>query len=84
MKQKVLISSQFTEYAQHQVLHQMQQQIYKSLPSIKSFLHNFELETEVTINWKLLLVTDLNKFRVIGLLRFRKGILPSHWLNFVF
>ena len=47
-----------------------------------SFSHNFKPKTEVIIDYKLLLVTELNKFGVIGLLHFHKWILPSHWLSF--
>ena len=42
------------------------------------FLHNFTLITEVIINQKSLLVTELNKFGVTGLVHFHKGILPCH------
>ena len=47
-----------------------------------SFLNNFKLKTEVTIDLKVLLVTELNRSGVIGLLYillFHKVILPSHW-----
>ena len=47
-----------------------------------SFLHNLKLKTEVIIGQKLLMVIELNKFGVIGLIHFHKGILPSHWPNF--
>ena len=50
----ILISSQFTEYVQHQVFYQMQQQIHK-------FLY-FKLKTEVIIDLKSFLVTELSKF----------------------
>ena len=40
---------QFTEYDKHQVLHEIQQQIHKSLLS-HFLLHNFKLKTEGTIN----------------------------------
>ena len=32
------------------------------------FLHNFKVKTKVTIDQKSLLVTELNKFAVIGLI----------------
>ena len=41
---------------------------------ISFFLHNFKLKTEVIID----------KFGVIGLLHFHKGILPSHEAEFLF
>ena len=37
-------------------------------------IHNFKLKTEVTIDLKSLLVIELNKFGVIGLLHFHKEI----------
>ena len=46
-----------------------------------SFLHNFKLKTEVIIDLKVLLVTELNRSGVIGLLYillFHEAILPSH------
>ena len=46
--------------------------------------HNFKLKTEVAIDSKSLLVTELNKFGVTGLLRFQKGISPSHVAKFPF
>ena len=45
--------------------------------------HNFKLKTEV-IDKKSLLVTELNKVGVIGLLHFYKGILQSHVTEFPF
>ena len=47
-----------------------------------SFSHSFKPKTGVIVDYKLLLVTELNKFGVIGLLHFHKRILPSHRLNF--
>ena len=49
-----------------------------------SFFHNFKLKTEVNIDYKSLLVTELNKFRVIELLHFHKGILQSNVAEFTF
>ena len=48
-----------------------------------SFLHNFKLKTEVIIDEKSLLMTELNKYRVI-LLHFHKEILPSNVAEFPF
>ena len=55
----------------------MQQGIYKFSSSF-FFLHNFKLKTEVIIDYKSLLVTELDKFGVIGLLHLHKGILQYH------
>ena len=49
-----------------------------------SFLHNLKLKTELIIDWKVLLLTELGKFGVMPLLYYHKGILPSHWLNIHF
>ena len=43
-----------------------------------SFYIKFKQKTEVIPDQKPLLVTELNKFRVIGPLHFHRGILPSH------
>lgn len=54
-------------------------------------LHNCKLKTEVIMDQKSLLVTDLNKvsysttlFGVTRLLPFHKEILTSHLIEFVF
>ena len=57
---------------------------YKSYYYLFFFLHNFNLKAEVIIDQKSLLVTELNKFGVIGLLHFHKGILQSHMTEFPF
>ena len=46
------------------------------------FLHILKLKTKVIIYLKSLLMTELNKFGVIGLLYFHKEILPSHMAEF--
>ena len=70
-----LISSQFTEYVQHQVFYQMQQQIHK-------FLY-FKLKTEVIIDQKSFLVIELSKFgfMYMFMLNLELGLLHFHWLN---
>ena len=61
----------------------MQQGIYKFSSSF-FFLHTFKLKTEVIIDYKSLLVTELDKFGVIGLLHLHKGILQYHVAEFSF
>ena len=51
MKQKIIfICSQFTEYVHHQVLYQIQHQIYTTFCYLLSFLHNLKLKTELIID----------------------------------
>ena len=53
----------------------MQQQTYNFFII---YLHNFKLKSEVIIDYKSWLLTELKKFRVIWLLHFYKGILLSN------
>ena len=74
----ILISSQFTEYVQHQVLYQIKQQIYKFLLSMLSFLHDFKLKTEVIIKqiWSYRTTALSQKHFIISLAEFHfSGIL---------
>ena len=60
VKQKItLASSQFTECNQQQILKQIQRHINSCY--LLFFLHNFRLKTEVIINLRSLLLTELNK-----------------------
>ena len=52
------------------------------LPS--PILNRVKLNTEVLIDKKSLLVTELNKFEVTGIIHFQKGILQSHVAKFSF
>ena len=79
----VLKSSQFTKYVQHQVLHQMQLQMHKFCYFF-SFFYNFKLKSEVIIYQKSLLMTEVNRFGVIGLRHSHKGVLLSHVAEFLF
>ena len=77
-----LASYKFTEYAHHQTLCKMLHQLYNFLLSL--FLHNFKLKFDVIFDLKSLLVTELNKFEVIGLPHICKGILPFLEAKFPF
>ena len=52
------------------------------LPS--PILNRIKLNVEVLIDKKSLLVTELNKFEVTGIIHFQKGILQSHVAKFPF
>ena len=79
----IVTSSQSTEYVKHQVLHQMQQQILKFVISF-TFYKITNQKLKLSLIKKSLLVTELNKFGVIGLLHLHKRISLSHVAEFPF
>ena len=84
MEQKIiLICSQFTEYVQHQILYQIQKQIYNFLLSIV-LSAKFKTKNWTYHRLKSIAADWVKIWNYATVLYFHKGILPSNSLNFPF